>query len=166
VNGESNFPIVRLERTLPAPPRSVYRAWLEPEMVRRWLTPGLSVGRVEIDARVGGRFRVWHQDGQTPAGGFDCEIVELVPFERIVYRWGFVGPKFGGTEPDPGPRFDSRLSLALRPTSDGRETVLTLVHERLDELAAALPHVAKNVEKGWAIVLGHLQGELERMHEA
>ena len=31
---------VRLERTLPAPPSEVYRAWLDPDVLRRWLGPG------------------------------------------------------------------------------------------------------------------------------
>ena len=30
---------VRLQRTIPAPPDKVYRAWLEPELIRRWLAP-------------------------------------------------------------------------------------------------------------------------------
>ncbi|MDZ5446673.1 SRPBCC domain-containing protein [Micromonospora sp. 4G57] len=30
---------VRLHRDLPAPPEKVYRAWLDPDLLRRWLAP-------------------------------------------------------------------------------------------------------------------------------
>jgi uncharacterized protein YndB with AHSA1/START domain len=52
--------VVRLERIIPAPPEQVYRAWLEPDLMRRWLAPaGLSVSRVEVDERAGGHHRIW-----------------------------------------------------------------------------------------------------------
>ena len=58
---KAKSPVVRLERTIPAPPDQVYRAWLDPEVLRRWLAPGgLEVSRLELEARVGGRLRVWH----------------------------------------------------------------------------------------------------------
>lgn len=144
---------VRLERTIPAPPHKVYRAWLDPELLRRWLAPGgLEVRRAEVDQRVGGRFRVWHTDSGADAGGFECELLELEPDRRIVFRWGFVGP--ARTD---GPVYDSLLTVTLRE-APGDATALTLVHERLDELAAALPHVAENVGPGWELVLAKLAG--------
>jgi len=95
--------IIRLERTFAAPPHEVYRAWLDPELVRQWMAPGdLAVSRVEIDERVGGRYRIWQAGTGGAAGGFDCELVELVPDRRIVFRWGFVGP-----DRDSGPAYDS-----------------------------------------------------------
>jgi uncharacterized protein YndB with AHSA1/START domain len=143
-------PVVRLERTLPAPPATVYRAWLDPDLLRRWLAPGgLEVTRAEVDERVGGRFRIWHVDAGADVGGFECELLELVPDERIVYRWGFVGK-----ERTDGPAYDSLLTVTLREAPEG--TLLTLVHERLDDLAAALPQVADNVEPGWASALDKL----------
>ena len=129
-------PAVRLERTLPAPPHEVYRAWLEPDLLRRWLAPGLDVKRIELEERVGGHLRVWHASGDVDAGGFDCEIIELVPDRRIVFRWGFVGP-----ERRKGPAYDSLLTITLSEAPESK-TALTLVHERLDELAAAMPEVA------------------------
>ena len=52
---------VRLQRTIPAPPDKVYRAWLEPELIRRWMAPaGLEVTRAEVAERVGGHYRIWH----------------------------------------------------------------------------------------------------------
>jgi uncharacterized protein YndB with AHSA1/START domain len=143
---------VRLERTIPAPPGQVYRAWLDPELLARWMAPGTyAVTRAEVDERVGGHYRIWHADPSgTEVGGFDCELAELVPGQRIVFRWGFVGP-----ERRDGATFDSLLTVTLREAPGGG-TVLTLVHERLDDLAAALPEVAENVGPGWQDVLGKL----------
>jgi uncharacterized protein YndB with AHSA1/START domain len=143
--------VVRLERVIPASPDEVYRAWLDPDLLRRWLAPGgITVERAEVEARVGGRYRIWHAASGVDVGGFECEIVELVPSERIVFRWGFVGP-----ERTAGPVYDSLLTITLRAVSGGA-TALTLVHERLDDLAAAMPHVADKVEVGWELVLEKL----------
>ena len=152
MNRESGMGAVRLERVILAPPHEVYRAWLEPELLRRWLAPdGLSVKQAQVEPRVGGRFRIWHTDPHADAGGFECEIVELVPDRRIVFLWGFVGP-----ERTSGPTFDSLLTVELQPTGGEEGTLLTLLHERLDDLAAAMPHVAAIVESGWASALAKL----------
>jgi uncharacterized protein YndB with AHSA1/START domain len=83
---------MRIERTLPASPHRVNRAWLEPELIRRWMAPGsYEVTRVEVDERVGGRYRIWQASAGVPVGGFECEILQLVPDERIAWRWGFAG---------------------------------------------------------------------------
>ena len=51
---------VRLRRTILATPDRVYRAWLDPDLLRRWLAPpGFVVTRVEVDERPGGGWRVW-----------------------------------------------------------------------------------------------------------
>jgi uncharacterized protein YndB with AHSA1/START domain len=143
--------VVRIERTIPATPAQVYRAWLDPGLVGRWMAPGaMDVTGTEIDARPGGRYRIWQSLGGVPHGGFDGEVVELVPDERLSFRWGFVGP-----DRDAGPRFDSLLTVTLRPAPAGG-TVLTLVHERLEDLAAAMPGVAANVQAGWEDVVAKL----------
>jgi uncharacterized protein YndB with AHSA1/START domain len=141
-------PEVRLQRLIPASPHDVYRAWLEPELLRLWLAPGdAQVTRVEVDERVGGHFRVWQGADGDDIGGFECEIVELEPDRRLVFRWGFVGP--ARTD---GPVFDSVLTITLRHAAGGA-TALTLVHEHLDSLHAALPDVANQVGRGWGLVL-------------
>jgi uncharacterized protein YndB with AHSA1/START domain len=152
----TKFPTVRLQRTIPAPPHAVYRAWLDPDLVRQWMAPGdlYEVERVDIDERVGGRYSVWQTNSGASAGGFECEILELVSDERIVFRWGFVGPRRAE-----GPVFDSQLTITLHETPPG-STLLTLVHERLDELARTMPDVADKVELGWELVLEKLSDSI------
>ncbi|GIH77103.1 SRPBCC family protein [Planobispora longispora] len=145
------FPAVRRERILPAPVHAVYRAWLDPAILRRWLAPGSPErAHAEVDERAGGRYRIRQTDSDQPVGGFDAELLELVPDRRIVWRWGFIGP-----DRDAGPVFDSLLTVTLDETPAGG-TRLLLVHERLDALAVALPHVAEQVGAGWDGVLGRL----------
>ena len=148
---------VRLERTIPAPPGQVYRAWLDPGLLARWMNPGtMTVSRAEVDERVGGHYRIWHADASgAEIGGFDCELTELVPGQRIGFRWGFVGPDRRG------PVFDSLLTVTLREAPGGA-THLTLVHERLGDLAAALPDVAVKIGPGWADTLVKLAGLVGR----
>jgi uncharacterized protein YndB with AHSA1/START domain len=148
---------VRLQRTIAASPDRVYRAWLEPDLLARWMAPGaFEVTRAEVDERVGGRLRIWHAGPEGDVGGFEAELLDLVPGELLVFRWGFVGP-----DRLAGPTYDSLLTITLREASDGA-TELTLVHERLDELAAALPDVADNVGRGWELALDKLE-QLEQL---
>jgi uncharacterized protein YndB with AHSA1/START domain len=147
-------PTVQITRIIPAPPDRVYRAWLDPDLVMRWMAPGsLAATRVEINERVGGDYRVWQAADGVDGGGFDAELLELVADHRIVWRWGFVGP-----DRRHGPVYDSRLTVTLEEAPGG--TRLNLVHERLDALAEARPDVADNVSVGWEDVLGKLDGAL------
>jgi len=148
---------VRIERLIAAPPSRVYRAWLEPELLRRWLSPGaMEVSRVEVDERVGGHFRIWQTQNGRDAGGFECRLIELVPDERIVLSWGFVGP-----QRSKGPTFDSLLTITLQ-AAPGNTTILTLLHERLDDLERAMPDVAGHVGVGWELVFDKLATLLDR----
>ena len=145
------YPVVKLQRTIAAPPGEVYEAWLEPELLQQWMAPGSFDARLaEVDARVGGHLRIWHAQKGTDMGGFEAEILELVPGERLVFRWGFVGPLRAA-----GPVYDSLLTIMLEK-APGEATFLTLLHERLDDLAAAMPEGAANVERGWSMVLDKL----------
>ena len=71
-----------------------------------------------------------------------------------MFRCGFAGP-----DRIAGPVYDSRLTITLAGTQNGA-TVLTVLHERLDELAAAMPAVAGQVGPGWADMLGKLAATL------
>jgi uncharacterized protein YndB with AHSA1/START domain len=146
---------IDLHRTIPAPPERVYRAWLAPETIRRWLAPALfTVHKAEVDERVGGRLRVWHRDAAgTDMGGAEAEILELTSPERIVLRWWFVGPD-RVTDPD----LETRLTITFARTDDGK-TALHLSHGGLDGLRARMPEVADGIEKGWDSTLGILRAQ-------
>jgi uncharacterized protein YndB with AHSA1/START domain len=77
-----------VERLVPAPPRMVFEAWLDPEALGRFMcpTPGSRVTRVECDARVGGKFLiVMNVGGQDlPHHG---EYLEIARYTRLVFTW-------------------------------------------------------------------------------
>jgi uncharacterized protein YndB with AHSA1/START domain len=158
VNTVTEPAVVRMVRVIPAAPERVYRAWLEPDLIRQWFAPsGFRVLRAEVDERVGGRHRIHHTadhaDDAAEApdlGGFESELLELVPGRRIVFRWGFVGP-----DHVPDPDHESLLTIDLAPTTDG-QTELTLVHERLERLGAERPDIASGVTVGWDHALRNL----------
>jgi uncharacterized protein YndB with AHSA1/START domain len=144
---------VVIERTIAASAERLYRAWLEPEIIQQWMEPGpFRVSRAEVDPQVGGKYRIWHAADGEERGGFESEILELVPNERIVFAWGFAGP-----EREEGPIYDSRLSITFTEVA-ANETKLTLTHDRLDALREAMPEGAANVGVGWEMVLDKLAG--------
>lgn len=146
------YPSVRVQRTLPFPREQVYRAWLDPATMVEWLVdPRFTGGRAEVDEREGGHHRIFQVD---PAGeltgGSENRIVELVPNERIVLVWRFAGPD-RSTDLSP----ESRLTVTFAEPRPG-ETELTIVHDRLDALAAEMPVVAGHVEQGWNTTVDRL----------
>lgn len=76
---------LRFTRRFAAPPALVYRAHLEPALLRRWMGAWMPLVVCEVDARVGGRFRyVWkHPEGSELGMGGAFE--ELVEGRRIVH---------------------------------------------------------------------------------
>jgi uncharacterized protein YndB with AHSA1/START domain len=143
---------IRIHRTIDAPVDAVFSAWLEPEVLRRWFAPDdATVESVVVEPHVGGHFRLYQtRDGQR-IGGFEARIAELVPNERIVFQWRLVGP-LGAS----GPIFDSILTLMFQSTASNA-TLLTLVHEHLDELRSAMPDLFNQFEAGWNDVLQKLE---------
>ena len=89
LDGARTIVISRLFRV---PPHIVFRAWTEPELVKRWWAPralGVSMVACEADVRIGGRYRYVLQN---PDGGriaFSGEYREIMPDERLVYSQVF-----------------------------------------------------------------------------
>src|SRR5258706_15389995 len=78
---------VRLHRVMRAPAERVYRAFLDPEAMAKWLPPHGFTGKVHsMDARVGGGYRMSFTNfGTGKSHSFGGTYVELTPHERIRY---------------------------------------------------------------------------------
>ncbi|HEY6807876.1 MAG TPA: SRPBCC domain-containing protein, partial [Gemmatimonadales bacterium] len=89
---------IRLHRVLRAPPARVYRAFLDPDAMVKWLPPHGFTGKVhQMDARVGGTHKMSFTNftsGKSHA--FGGKYVELVPNERIRYTESFDDPNLPG----------------------------------------------------------------------
>lgn len=151
--------VVRVSKVVPASAQWVFNAWLDPSLVALWMTPGGVAADVEVERRVGGRYRVRHIAGDQVLGGFEAEILELDEPTRLRWAWGFVGPD----RDSGGPRYDSELTVTLTEVDSG--TRVDLLHERLDALRAGIPWVADNVEVGWFEVLQYLSRVASVHHE-
>lgn len=116
---------VRLHRVLRAPPEKVYRAFLEPDAMVKWLPPNGFTAKVhEMDARVGGSYRMAFTNFTTGRGhSFGGKYLELVPHERICYTHQFDDPNLPGA---------MRTSITLRTVFCGTE--LNIVQEGLPEV--------------------------------
>ena len=111
---------VRLQRVLRASPERIYRAFLDPDALARWLPPYGFTGKVHhMDARVGGTFRMSFTNFGTGNGhSFGGEYLELVPHSLIRYTDRFDDPQLPG---------EIRVAVSLRPVSCGTE--LNIVQE-------------------------------------
>ena len=88
---------IRLHRILRAPPERVYRAFLDPDMVK-WLPPNGFTAKVHhMDACVGGSYKMSFTNFTTGnSHSFGGEYLELVPNERIRYTDKFDDPNLPG----------------------------------------------------------------------
>ncbi|HLQ90506.1 MAG TPA: SRPBCC family protein [Xanthobacteraceae bacterium] len=89
---------VRLHRVLAAKPEKVYRAFLDPDAMARWLPPNGFTGKVHnMDAKVGGSYKMSFTNFTTgKCISFGGEFLELVPNERLRYTDNFDDPNLPG----------------------------------------------------------------------
>jgi len=113
---------VRLHRVLRAPADRVYRAFLEPKAMVKWIAPHGYVGEVHsMDARVGGGYRMSFTNFRTgQSHSFGGAYTELTPHERIRYSDKFDDPAMPG---------EMQITITLRPVLCGTE--LTILQENL-----------------------------------
>lgn len=116
---------VRLHRVLATKPEKVYRAFLDADALARWLPPDGFTGKVhEMDARVGGRYRMSFTNftsGKVMAFGGDYR--ELVPNQRLRYGDSFEDPALPG---------DIEVTVQLKAVPSGTE---------IDIVQSGLPEV-------------------------
>lgn len=89
---------VRLHRVLRAPPERVYRAFLHPDAMAKWLPPyGFTCKVHHMDAKVGGSYKMSFTNFTTANGhSFGGEYRELILNEKVRYTAKFDDPNLSG----------------------------------------------------------------------
>lgn len=115
---------VRLHRVLKTRPEKVYRAFLEPDAMAKWLPPdGFTCTVHQMDATPGGSFRMSFRNFTTGSGhSFGGRYLELVPNERLQYTDKFEDPNLPG---------EIRVTVTLKKVMVGTE--VAIVQENLPD---------------------------------
>jgi uncharacterized protein YndB with AHSA1/START domain len=89
---------VRMHRVLKSTPEKVYRAFLEPAALAKWIPPfGFTATVHEMNAVVGGSFKMSFTNfGKNSTSSFGGKYLELVPNQRIRYTDQFDDPNLPG----------------------------------------------------------------------
>ncbi|MEZ5357724.1 MAG: SRPBCC family protein [Candidatus Zixiibacteriota bacterium] len=90
---------VTLHRVLKSAPEKIYRAFLDPDAIVKWIPPYGFVCKIhQMDAKVGGKFKSSFINFSTGfTHSFGGEYIELVKNERIKYSDTFDDPNLPGT---------------------------------------------------------------------
>jgi len=127
---------LRLSRRFARPAEAVFRAWTDPEALRRWWCPaGWTPAEIEVDLRAGGAWRLGMrrvENGETVyvRGRF----LEVCPPEKLVYTWKWENAFEQLPETQVTVRF-----VELAGVTD-----LELIHELLPEIPICL-----RIRTGW-----------------
>ena len=136
---------ILISREFDAPRRLVYRAWTTPELIRRWWSGQRGeVTSVEVDLRVGGKWRYVMTANAGFEVAFHGEYREIVTDERLVSTEVFEAM------PD-----SQAVSTLVLTESGGRTTVNLLIdHTTQDERDL---HLAYGMEGGMQEALDQLE---------
>ena len=136
-------PALVLTRFYPVEPEKVWRAWTDPQALKRWWGPGGAepVAVADLDLRKGGGFRIVFGGAQ----GTDHEVQgryrEVVPNRKLVFTW---------TWPRTTPERESVVTIELKKVPRGTELVFR--HEQLFDEAVRDGH-----RRGWTESLVKLE---------
>ena len=119
---------IRLHRVLRAPPERVYRAFLDPDAMVKWLPPYGFTGKVHhADAKVGGTYKMSFANFTTgKSHAFGGRYLEMKPNELIRYTDKFDDPNLPG---------EMQTTVTLKKVSCGTE--LNIVQEGVPDVIPA-----------------------------
>lgn len=116
---------VEVKRSFDAPVNLVWRAYMEPELLRRWCAgpPGWSMPVCDMDMRVGGTYQWrWRNDENGQEFGFTGDVLEVVRHSKIVHTQAFdpgnMGISMGG---------EPAIITVLFDESEGSTNVATTI---------------------------------------
>ena len=109
---------VRLHRVLLATPERIYRAFLDPDAMAKWLPPNGFTGKVhQLDAKVGGTYKMSFTNFTTGTShSFGGTYLELTPNERLRYTDKFDDPNLPG---------EMQTTITLKQVFCGTEVNIT-----------------------------------------
>ena len=121
---------VKLHRVLRSTPERVYKAFIDPEAMAKWLPPNGFTGKVhEMDARIGGSYKMSFTNFSTGNNhSFGGKFVELVPNEKLSYTDKFDDPNLPG---------EMMTTVSIKQVSVGTE--VSIVQEGIPD---AIPEEA------------------------
>jgi uncharacterized protein YndB with AHSA1/START domain len=136
---------LQINRTFAAKRESVFRAWTEPEALRQWFVPSeeVSTSSVEVDLRVGGRYRIVMESSAGEVYIAVGTYREIRFPEKLVFTWSFEGSDMGET------------LVSLEFHDRGNSTELVLTHELFLNKEQRDRH-----NMGWSSCLDHLASSL------
>jgi uncharacterized protein YndB with AHSA1/START domain len=117
---------VQVTRSFNAPRALVFRAFTEPDLVKRWMLgpPGWSMPVCEMDVREGGSYRWrWRSDADGSEFGFSGTFREVRPGEKLVHTEGYDPGDMGGGYPG---------MAALVTVTFAEDAGITTVTSRID----------------------------------
>jgi uncharacterized protein YndB with AHSA1/START domain len=119
---------IRLHRVLRTTPERLYRAFLDPDAMVKWLPPNGFTAKVHhMEPRVGGTHKMSFTNFTTgKSHSFGGRYLELAPNERIRYTDSFDDPNLPG---------EMQVTVSLRKVSCGTE--LSVVQEGVPEMIPA-----------------------------
>jgi len=119
---------IRLHRVLKATPERVYRAFIDPAAMCKWLPPNGFTGTMhKHEPRVGGEHRMSFTNFTTGSShSFGGKYLELKPGERLRYTDSFDDPNLPG---------EMQVTVTLKKVAGGTE--LNVVQEGVPEVIPA-----------------------------
>src|SRR5436190_14451747 len=105
---------IKLHRVFKTAPEKIYKAFLDPEAMVKWLPPNGFTGKVDhVDARIGGTYKMSFTNFTTrQSHSFGGEYLELVPNELIRHTDRFDDPNMSG---------EMTTTVTLKPVSVGTD---------------------------------------------
>jgi len=105
---------IRLHRVLRATPEKIYKAFLDPDAMAKWLPPNGFTAKVhQMEPKLGGTYKMLFTNFSTgKSHSFGGEYLELTLHERLRYTDKFDDPNLPG---------EMQTTITLKPVSCGTE---------------------------------------------
>lgn len=158
-----------IERVFDAPRELVWKAWTEPEMIKKWWGPqGFTAPSIKVDLKVGGKY-IFAMKG--PEGSEWDKVMysagefrEIVPNEKIISTDYFSDENGNKMSPsdygqDPNSPSEMEVVITFEDVEDGK-TKLTITYPKPESEEQFQAMLKSGMKEGWNSSLDKLAGVL------